>query len=163
MTRTKGFGHLGGPVKVKVQVKSARTGRTLRDIEDFPENLKEKKWKKKNPKYAYLCSLDPQGSLRITMNIVTGKLSFGMRPTPFYFTETLTPEQWTKIDAARSLEACSRVSRTGYLAKKSYSNSERLTQAFEFYRNQFLDKIKAQRKAYRVHLAALKRRGRGRK
>jgi hypothetical protein len=159
-------------------IESARTGRTLREIEDFPENLKERKRKSKNLKYAYLFCLDPQGRFKVTMNIITGKLSFGMRPTSFYFSETMTPDKWVKIDAARSLveppnleydknaKLPVQISRSGHLAKKSYvtseaksnSESERLRLAFQFYRNQFLEKIKAQRKAYRLHLRALRRR-----
>jgi hypothetical protein len=117
-------------------------------------NLKPDRRRKKNQKYAYLCSLDPNGRFRITMNVVTGQISFGVRVGKYYFTETLSPDKFMKIEAARSCY----ISRTDHLARKSYSNSEHFRIGLDFYQKEFLTKIRVQKKAYKLHMINLRRR-----
>ena len=117
-------------------------------------NLKPDRRRKKNQKYAYLCCLDPHGRFRITKNVLTGSISFGVRLGKYYFTETLTTDKLVKLHAALSCMD----SGTDHLAKKSYVDSDHFRVGLEFYRNEFSEKIKAQKKAYKISLKAHKRR-----
>jgi hypothetical protein len=167
MIRTRGFGHLGRRVDTDITLRDHKTGKFVRGIHARSETEEEKKNKKRNPKYARLCSFDPWRIFTLSQNVVTGELSIAIKPCKYPLYETLDIQKLMKLYGAIAICGLplpsSEVLNYGYLAKKSYVDPERLRRGIEFRAEEFRDTIKAQKKVYKAHLKAHRRRRKNRK
>jgi hypothetical protein len=158
-TRTKGFGHLGGPVDTDITLKNPRTGKVLRHIHASSETEEEKKNKKRNPKYARLCSFDPWRIFTISQNVVTGKPSIAIRRCKYPLYETLDAEKLMQFYAAIAVCGLPFPSSEVLNYKTSNKLDPRQELSFRYHVQQFREKIKVQRKAYKISVSAHKRKG----
>jgi hypothetical protein len=157
--RTSGFGHLGRRADVDTIIRDHETGKPLRRVHvPSAEPEEEKKKKPKNPRYAYLCQTDPYGILRFTYNVVTDQVSMVSRKHDYYLSETLTPEKRARIKAALCLEDLKEKGRKLAFNILDTDLSNKLDPLTRFYLQQFVEKIKIQKKVYRLYLSRLRAR-----
>lgn len=139
-----------------------RLGRRTTTSRFYGKPLKPDRRRKKNLRYVRLCSFDPHGVFTITKNILTGRASIAIRPTEYPVYDTLDAKKMMKLYAALTVcglpYPCLGSLEWERLAKMLNVTSEHFATGLRFYEEEFLEKIKKQKKAYKISLKAHRRR-----